>query len=60
MLQVGNLVKFTNPDNLEQSRDYERVVMRVERVLEGMGLAFCRLADNSLQTFGLHTLEPAT
>ena len=60
VLQVGSLVKFLNPDNLESSRVYQGFTMKIEKIIEGMRLAFCKLPDGSEQTFGIHTLVAAT
>jgi len=60
VLQVGSLVKFLNPDNLESSRVYQGFTMKIEKIIEGMRLAFCKLPDGSEETFGLDTLMPAT
>jgi hypothetical protein len=59
VLQAGSLARFINPDNLPESKIFERAVMKIKRVVGGL-LAFCELPDGSEQTFGLHTLEPAT
>jgi hypothetical protein len=60
VLQVGSLVKFLNPDNLESSRVYQGFTMKIEKIIESMRLVFCKLPDGSEQTFGLDTLMPAT
>ena len=58
-LKVGDRVLFTNPDKLEESKLYEGVCMKINRLIEGL-LAFCQLPDGSEQTFGISTLELAT
>lgn len=57
-LQVGNLVKFTNPDNLPQSRIFEDVVMKIKSVVGGL-MAICELPNGCEQSFGIRALTPA-
>jgi hypothetical protein len=58
-LKVGDRVIFTNPDKLEESKVYEGVCMKINRLIEGL-LAFCQLPDGSEKTFGIATLEIVT
>jgi hypothetical protein len=57
-IQVGDVVRFLNPSQLEASRIYEDVLMKIKRVVGGQ-LAFCELPDGSEETFAVHTLAPA-
>ena len=59
-LRVGDQVRFINPDRLEQSQVFEKIVMRIKGLIKEGLLAFCQLPDGSEQTFGIVTLEIVT
>lgn len=61
-LKEGDIVRYTNPDNLQRARDFEGLDLSIDHIWRGGGdgsgdLALCRLPDGSQETFGLATLR---
>lgn len=61
-LKEGDIVQYTNPDNLQRSRVFEGLDLSIEYIWRGGGdgsgdLALCRLPDGREETFGLVTLR---
>ena len=61
-LEIGDTAHFTNPDNLEKCRQFEKIDLKIEHIWRAGGdgsgdLALCMLPDGSQQTFGLRTLR---
>jgi hypothetical protein len=54
-IQVGDMVRFLNPDGLKSARIYEGVPMEVSKILAG-SVAFCLLPDGGEKSFGVDTL----
>lgn len=52
--QVGDIVKFVNPDNLVGSKIYEILELKVVRV--NPYIIWCELPEGALKTFGVSTL----
>ncbi len=63
-LQIGDVAHFINPDDLERSRHFEGIDLKIEHIWRAGGdgtgdLALCTLPNGSQQTFGLRTLRAA-
>lgn len=63
-LKIGDTVQYVNPDKLERCRCFEKIDLKIDRILRGGGdgsgdLALCTLPDGSQETFGLKTLRAA-
>jgi hypothetical protein len=61
---LGDTVQYINPYNLESCRHFEKIDLKIDRILRGGGdgsgdLALCTLPDGSQETFDLKTLRAA-